>query len=568
MNFQMRTSKGPVQVLELFVLLVVLMVLFTFAAQAQERVPLATTARPGIVKPDGSTITIDEDGTIHSAGGGGGTTNGQTAAQVSAAIAGGAILQTNGVGTNTTLGTTTLLQGKYKNYYLANGATLRTNTLAPFDWEFRNTNGATSWGTNTVTLGFKTNNGDFNLAHLYTDASNYRIGGLHFDGNDLTLATVGLGTGTSSGNLRLEASGTHSIRFRINDTDLWNLADDGKLAPLPGQDGLNDLGGSDRRMKDGYFSGTVTAGFLVGDGNSITSLNGGALTPSTVSSNSFDTGTLAQLFRTGGTGTLLPPNALGVLTNNGSGLTNWSTSFPGSWITAGTINSNRFDANTLTALQSVGGGAGFPMSADGNAVQHQITNLWALSFFTNSGGSELWTGLRPALYRSNPTIETFFGGDALAVALKTEILFVAGNGNASSGVLVVSNAGSATTITATNIDTPKITVTTLTAQTLTATNVVIPTNAMASTVVDFNQGFAETNIAGNFTFTGVANVTAGGFNSAWRRFTASGADRTITLPASWHTNYNFNPVVTNGWQKDVWVTVTATKTNAYETDSP
>lgn len=33
---------------------------------------IATTSQVGVVKPDGSTITIDQDGTIHSVGGGGG----------------------------------------------------------------------------------------------------------------------------------------------------------------------------------------------------------------------------------------------------------------------------------------------------------------------------------------------------------------------------------------------------------------------------------------------------------------------------------------------------------------
>ncbi len=123
--------------------------------------------------------------------------------------------------------------------------------------------------------------------------------------------------------------------------------------------------------------------------------------------------------------------------------------------------------NTVTAatngLSGGGGsGSGFPLAANGNANQHQITNLWALSFFTNSGGSELWTGLRPTLYRSNPTIETFIGGDSLAVALKSEMLFVAGNGNASSGVLVVTNAGVSTSISSNAIVTGSITVATLT----------------------------------------------------------------------------------------------------------
>ena len=33
---------------------------------------LATTSQTGQVKPDGTTVTIDNDGTIHSVGGGGG----------------------------------------------------------------------------------------------------------------------------------------------------------------------------------------------------------------------------------------------------------------------------------------------------------------------------------------------------------------------------------------------------------------------------------------------------------------------------------------------------------------
>jgi len=37
-----------------------------------EASPIATTTTPGIVKPDGTTVTVDQDGTIHAAGGGGG----------------------------------------------------------------------------------------------------------------------------------------------------------------------------------------------------------------------------------------------------------------------------------------------------------------------------------------------------------------------------------------------------------------------------------------------------------------------------------------------------------------
>jgi len=93
------------------------------------------------------------------------------------------------------------------------------------------------------------------------------------------------------------------------------------------------------------------------------------------------------------------------------------------------------------------------------------------------------------------------------------------------------------------------------------TNVVVPTNSLASTVVDFNKGFTSTNISAGLTFTDVANVTAGAFNSAIVRVTASGADRTLAFPVSWHTNLNFIGVVTNGFQMDLLVTVTAARTN-------
>ena len=39
---------------------------------------IATTEHAGVVKPDGTTITVDEDGTIHAVGGGGATTESKT----------------------------------------------------------------------------------------------------------------------------------------------------------------------------------------------------------------------------------------------------------------------------------------------------------------------------------------------------------------------------------------------------------------------------------------------------------------------------------------------------------
>lgn len=55
----------------------------------------------------------------------------------------------------------------------------------------------------------------------------------------------------------------------------------------------------------------------------------------------------------GGTGTLLPPNALGVLTNNGSGGTNWSSAIPGTWIATGTLPRGAADTSWMSITQAV-----------------------------------------------------------------------------------------------------------------------------------------------------------------------------------------------------------------------
>jgi len=61
-------------------------------------------------------------------------------------------LQTAKADTNSpTIFTPKILGGAYTNLYLANGAFLRSNNAAPFDWEFHNTNGTVSYGTNNVT---------------------------------------------------------------------------------------------------------------------------------------------------------------------------------------------------------------------------------------------------------------------------------------------------------------------------------------------------------------------------------------------------------------------------------
>lgn len=138
--------------------------------------------------------------------------------------------------------------------------------------------------------------------------------------------------------------------------------------------------------------------------------------------------------------------------------------------------------------------------------------------------------------------------------------------NLQGAAIVVTNAGVNTTITTNAVTTPTINADTANfAQANIAnawlTNTLVPTNAFVGTVVDFNKGWAQTNIGGNLTFTDVTNATAGAVNTAIRRVFATGADRTLAFPAGWHTNYNFIGVVTNGWQMDLLVTVTAERTN-------
>ena len=205
---------------------------------------------------------------------------------------------------------TTIKHGTVIEFYYADGTSLQTNTIPPFKWTFRNTNGVTTSGTNTHLLTLTTNTGDFNIFHAYTDNSNYRGGGLHFSGNDLYLSTIGVGTGASSGNLELEASGSHSIRLKVGGTDLWNLDNSGTLQPL--SDAAYTLGGPTLRMfsvythsltnsgtEEGTIGGdwtitgtfrpqgpinafgnidatgqTVTAAHFVGEGSAITGLSG------------------------------------------------------------------------------------------------------------------------------------------------------------------------------------------------------------------------------------------------------------------------------------------------------
>jgi hypothetical protein len=87
------------------------------------------------------------------------------------------------------------------------------------------------------------------------------------------------------------------------------------------------------------------------------------------------------------------------------------------------------------------------------------------------------------------------------------------------------------------------------------TNVVTPTNSFTGTALDFSKAEETTNLTGNITYTGIANATSGAYNSKIVHVGASGADRTVTVPASWGitpcaTVSSFTFTVTNGTKGD------------------
>lgn len=180
-------------------------------------------------------------GSVGPGGGGGGPTNGQTASQVSAAILGGAIIQTNGTGTNTSLGTLTVLSGKYKTFDFANGSHLRTNTIAPFDWEFHNTNGTVTWGTNNVTkvtadnlgnVSYPSANGGIITAKNFNAVQSLNVANNQFTINQnaaIVNTLMAAGTGLSN-MLFIDSAGL----WNTNDAQIWsNIVSNNAVSGLP-----------------------------------------------------------------------------------------------------------------------------------------------------------------------------------------------------------------------------------------------------------------------------------------------------------------------------------------------
>lgn len=116
----------------------------------------------------GSSKFLREDSTFQTIPGGGDLLAANNLSDVSSASL--ALANLGGAPSNNasmrTLGVTNTLSvtnGRVWDLWFANGQHLRTNTIAPFDWEFHDTNGVITWGTNTVTRKSFDIDGNFNL---------------------------------------------------------------------------------------------------------------------------------------------------------------------------------------------------------------------------------------------------------------------------------------------------------------------------------------------------------------------------------------------------------------------
>lgn len=399
-----------------------------------------------------------------------GATNGITASTATNIVNALAILQQSGTGTNTSIGSLTIIQGAYTNRYYANGSILRSNNIAPFEWYFWNTNGTYTSGTGATTRVAFDIQGNLSLPQ----------GG---GGGTVLMQTANISQGLNAGGggLTVNSSG-NDIRmvFLGSESGKSNII----VLDSTGRIRTNDL-----------------ATFIASLGS--------------------------------GTGTLLPANTLGVLTNNGSGFTNWSTAIPGTWIGAGTLPKSAADTSWMPLTNAVafsnatgvptpgkalviapgktnsfgavllnetnwpsGGGSAFPLAADADANQFSITNLWTSQWRTNASGTQLTFNLRPDFSQSLPAMTLTPAADATYAGFKANFFIAEGNGfGGNYGALLMStNNGVATTIQSNLI-------TTGTGIFNSGTVSIIPTNAALVVTVETASGTSLP--------IGITNATAG-----------------------------------------------------------
>jgi hypothetical protein len=131
---------------------------------------------------------------------------------LSASAQGIGVRSGSGLATNLTVySTLTIRQGSVVNTYFASGVFMSSNTAPPFNWELRNTNGTTTFGTNNVTKSTYTIRGDITLPQVnggtivaqtgqFSQSLLAGNGGfsVNFVGNDIRMAYLGSETGKTN----------------------------------------------------------------------------------------------------------------------------------------------------------------------------------------------------------------------------------------------------------------------------------------------------------------------------------------------------------------------------------
>lgn len=309
-----------------------------------------------------------------------------------------------------------------------------------------------------------------------------------------------------------------------------------------------------------------------------------------------------------GSGSLFPPNAAGVLVNNGSGTTNWLS-------TNSIINAA--SNNAVSALPSQTNFIAFDWS--GNPT---LTNAGLIPVFVgfNPAGDLLVKGTNyptgggstpNGLVTNNGTVtvlvpglnitntspaqsENLFGAiGAVTVppsVINTGVLFLQSKTNgitaassafAVGSVLVqgprgVLSLGTDVQLLSTNsstltyqwwdtnnvvhigsnsLDTITLTPNTgsVVATNLQVVSIVTPTNNLGGTVIDFSSDEVTTNLAGNLTLSTLANIKLGMYNfKLIHVLNSSGSDRTVTLTTGWGVGLGDTFVCTNNTRMNLW----------------
>jgi hypothetical protein len=205
---------------------------------------------------------------------------------------------------------------------------------------------------------------------------------------------------------------------------------------------------------------------------------------------------------------------------------------------------------------SVAGGSSFPLSGDVSGANHAINDVSQLGLTNNN--------LQAESFLKTGVIDATRGALILSMTAQTNGLaanseFAANyfNGKYIGDASLLTNFPSTLSFSQLNVGTAWL------------TNVVVPTNSFAGTVVDFSISDSVTNLGGGLTFTAVANLTAGAVNTCIIRCFANGADRTIAFPASFHVSRGSTSVVTNGFETDFLFTcLPGVRTNVAQLDYP